>query len=130
MRTRHRALGSLLLVLAAARVSPVQAQRLTVDPERAALGRGLFQRKGCAACHTIGKKGRKPGPDLLGVTERRTLKWLRQIIKTPEQMAESDSTTRSLVREYRTTMPSVDLSDPEVEGLLHYLASRSGAAGQ
>jgi mono/diheme cytochrome c family protein len=130
MRTAHCVFEILLLVLVGAYVSNVQAQRPSVDPKLAAQGRTLFQRKGCSACHTIGKKGRMPGPDLLGVTERRTLTWLRQLIKTPEQMAVSDSTARSLVREYnQTKMPNAKLSDQEVEALIQYLATRSGAPG-
>ena len=130
MLTRHGAVGSLLLVLVAACVSTVQAQAVAVDPKLAAQGKTLFQHKGCSACHTIGKKDKMPGPDLMGVTKRRTLTWLRRIIKTPEQMAVSDSIAQRLVREYKTKMPSAKLSDPEVEALIHYLASRSAAPGK
>src|SRR5262245_14315463 len=36
-------------------------------------GEKLFQTKGCSACHTFGKRG--TGPDLAGVTMRRTAQW-------------------------------------------------------
>jgi nitrite reductase (NO-forming) len=71
-----------------------------------------------------------PGPDLLGVTERRSLAWLRRMLKTPDQMVVTDSIARSLAREYKTKMPNAKLSDQEVEALVQYLASRSGAPGQ
>ena len=47
---------------------------LSIAPEaRAELGEEIFQSK-CSACHSIGG-GRRVGPDLAGVMERRTKDW-------------------------------------------------------
>ena len=43
----------------------------------------------CVSCHTIGG-GRLVGPDLKGVTERRSQEWLVRFITDPDQMHKDD----------------------------------------
>ncbi|MCO4753503.1 MAG: cytochrome c [Bacteriovoracaceae bacterium] len=43
----------------------------------------------CATCHSIGG-GDKSGPDLAGVTERRSEKWLTKFIQYPAGMIDGD----------------------------------------
>ena len=88
-------------------------------------GKTLFTNRGCTACHTIGK-GKSSGPDLLGVTERRTPEWLKQWIKAPESMLGSDSIANALLAEYKgVKMPNLHLSDADVDALISYLAQES-----
>ncbi|MBI4421464.1 MAG: cytochrome c [Gemmatimonadetes bacterium] len=121
---------SVLVVLATAVVPQARAQGPSTDPKLAEQGKSLFQRRGCAACHAIGKKGRMAGPDLLGVTVRRDPDWLRRFLKAPEQVLANDSIGRALLKEYGgVKMPNVKLTDAEVEALLGYLAQASSTGG-
>ena len=51
-----------------------RAAESAVNEDLAEQGEKLFQLKGCSACHTFGKK--MSGPDLAGVTMRRTAEWM------------------------------------------------------
>jgi protein SCO1 len=119
---------ALALVLAAllAGVSALQAQDFTVDGKLAKQGKSLFNGKGgCAACHSIGK-GPQAGPDLLGVTDRRELDWIRRILTDTEEMLETDSIAMALLEEYKgVKMRIPSLRAPEVEALIHYLGQET-----
>lgn len=131
MRPIVAASFALALLMAGAPATHAQDDSLTVDPDLAKRGSSLFTGKGCNACHTIGK-GTLVGPDLAGVTERRSLHWLRKFITDPPGMMESDSTARALLEEYRgIKMPGLRLREQEIEALLHYIkqASAKRAAG-
>jgi mono/diheme cytochrome c family protein len=92
-------------------------------------GQSLFGNRGCAGCHSIGQ-GKRSGPDLAGVTERRDLGWLHRWLKNPTVMFESDSTAKALLAQYNNTrMPNLRLKDDEVEALLHYIAQESRRVG-
>src|SRR5215831_13350313 len=54
------------------------------DHEKAEQGQKLFSTKGCSACHALGK--RVTGPDLAGVSKRRTAEWIENQILHPEIM--------------------------------------------
>jgi cytochrome c551/c552 len=98
------------------------AQALTVDPALAKRGESLYRNRGCEACHTIGK-GKRAGPDLQGVTQRRDLDWLRRWLKNTNEMLESDSTAKAMLAEYNgVRMPGQRLSDADVDALIHYIA--------
>lgn len=104
-------------------------QSFTVNPDLAKRGRSLFTNKGCTACHTIGK-GKSAGPDLAGVTERRSLAWLERFLANPTELLETDSTAQALLAEYNNVrMPNVRLKEPEIEALLHYIAQQTRAQG-
>jgi protein SCO1 len=97
-------------------------QALTVDPALAKRGESLYRNRGCEACHTIGK-GKRAGPDLQGVTQRRELDWLRRWLKNTNEMLESDSTAKAMLAEYNgVRMPGQRLSDADVDALIHYIA--------
>lgn len=91
-------------------------------------GKALFV-KACAACHTIGQ-GVRVGPDLAGVTERRSEAWLKRFIPNPSRMiAEKDDTALKLSAEFNgLVMPDIGLSDPDVGDLLKYISSTSAQA--
>lgn len=90
-------------------------------------GKGLFEQK-CASCHTIGG-GKRVGPDLNGVTERRPQEWLLRFIIEPDKMiAGKDPVAVRLYEEYnRIAMPNLGLKDSEARALIDYLRSASTA---
>src|SRR5215475_5830540 len=66
-------------------------------------------KKRCTACHTFGK-GTKVGPDLKGVTDRRTRDWLLKFVRSSSEMiASGDATATKLFAEFkRERMPDWD----------------------
>jgi mono/diheme cytochrome c family protein len=91
-------------------------------------GKRLFETV-CFACHTIGA-GVRIGPDLQGVTERRTLEWLRQFIRDPERMrAAGDSIAAANLARYAIRMPTLGLSEQQVEGVIAHLGAGDAAPG-
>jgi nitrite reductase (NO-forming) len=71
---------------------------MSVDPALAKKGKSVFVNKGCGACHSIGK-GKMAGPDLAGVTERRSHDWLKRWLKDPTAMFGNDSIADAMVVE-------------------------------
>jgi cytochrome c2 len=89
-------------------------------------GKEIFNSK-CTACHTIGG-GRKVGPDLKGVTEKRSHEWLVSFVSGPEHMfQENDPTAEQLLKEYGIKMPDLNLSKEQVDDVLAYIKSESGS---
>jgi mono/diheme cytochrome c family protein len=90
----------------------------------------VFQGR-CAACHSYGK-GKKVGPDLKGVTERRQRGWLVRFVRGSSAMiAAGDPTATALFAEFgRQRMPDwSDLSPRQVEDILDYLAAGGPGVG-
>ena len=88
------------------------------EPE-AALGKLNFESK-CVACHSVGQ-GRKLGPDMVGVTKRRTEDWLTRWLRSPEKMLESDPDAKAMLKEYNNLpMPNQNLSDAEIRQYVEY----------
>jgi cytochrome c2 len=83
----------------------------------------------CTSCHTFGN-GDKVGPDLKGVTARRTRSWLIDWIRSSAAMIESaDPTALALFKQYRAQrMPDFDLPLEDVAALIDYLACGGPAA--
>jgi len=89
-----------------------------------AAGAKTIFRKRCTACHTFGK-GVKVGPDLKGVTERRTRDWLLRFIRSSSGTIQSgDPTATKLFREFKQErMPDWDdLSPEQIASILDYFA--------
>jgi len=96
----------------------IEATAAPTDPE-AARGKLDFESK-CLACHSVGE-GKKLGPDLEGVTKRRTDAWLTRWLKAPEKMLESDADAKALLREFNNIpMPNQSLSDAEIRQYIKY----------
>ena len=116
------------LVVVGAGLATAQEAPLQVDAAAAKRGESLFQGRGCVGCHSIGK-GKRAGPDLAGVTQRRSLEWLRRWLANPTPMFDTDSTAKALLAEFNNTrMPNLRLKDDEVEALLQYIQQESEKA--
>lgn len=83
----------------------------------------------CAACHTIGK-GRLVGPDLVGVTERRSEDWLLKFIKSSQSLVKSgDKTADSLFKAFNSViMPDQAMDDAKIKDILAYITNQSGGS--
>jgi mono/diheme cytochrome c family protein len=80
----------------------------------------------CAACHTIGG-GKRIGPDLKDVTEKRNRDWLVGIIIAPDKMFnEGDPIASQLLKEYGVPMPNLNLSEAQAHALIAYLGGQAG----
>lgn len=91
------------------------------SPVAAALatkGEALFKSKGCTACHAYGK--RLTGPDLKGVTRRRTAAWMEAQILHPERMIKEDPISRQLFGEYNLQMANQGLVPEEAKSVIEY----------
>lgn len=91
-------------------------------------GKALFA-KVCAACHTIGA-GRLVGPDLKGVTDRRTEAWLLEFIASSQAMVnKGDPTAVALFNEYlKIPMPDSVYTAAQNRAIVAYLRESGGAA--
>ena len=81
-------------------------------------GQTLFGAK-CYSCHNIGS-GDKQGPDLKGVTSRRTKEWLNEFINTPAAMySRGDATAVELFKKFpATVMPDQALTQQQIDSIL------------
>ena len=96
----------------------MEASAVPTDPAAAA-AKLAFESK-CLACHSIGQ-GKKLGPDIAGVTRRRTDAWLTQWLKSPDKMLQTDADAKAMLKEYNNIpMPNQGLSDAEVAQYLAY----------
>ncbi|MBK7586364.1 MAG: cytochrome c [Myxococcales bacterium] len=91
-------------------------------PAQAATGAENFNAT-CAACHTVGG-GKRVGPDLKGVTERRSEEWLLKFIKSSQSVIKSgDPTATALFDEFKVQMPDTPYSPAEIKDILAYIQS-------
>jgi nitrite reductase (NO-forming) len=100
------------------------------DPE-AVQGKLSFESK-CLACHSVGE-GRKLGPDVAGVTRRRSDAWLARWLKEPEKMLATDADAKAMLKEHNNIpMPNQSLSGVEIKQYIKYFhwidAQPAGAA--
>ena len=118
--------GAIALTIGA-RQSPAQAKArkgdMRGDPALVKQGGALFQRRGCAGCHRVGdSKGTLEGPDLAGVTDRRTHEWLVSWLKDPTSMFGSDPIADAMYKQFHNVkMPNMHLGTNEIEAIITYL---------
>jgi mono/diheme cytochrome c family protein len=89
-------------------------------------GEKLFQTKGCSACHTFGKRG--TGPDLAGVTMRRTAQWMENQILHPDVMTKEDPISHRLMGEFALQMPNQGLTPDEAHAVIEYFKHKDQEA--
>ena len=97
-----------------------------VDEQLAEAGEQVFQTKGCSACHAFGKK--MSGPDLAGVTMRRTAAWMENQILHPDVMVKEDPISRKLMAEMALAMPNQGLTQDEAKSVIEYLKHKDHEA--
>lgn len=98
-------------------------------PPSAERGESIFLQK-CSSCHTIGQ-GKLVGPDLKGVTDRRSESWLKGFIKDPQEFfSKKDEIATALLKEYNIPMPPSGLSEIEINQIISFLKYQSGTVEQ
>ncbi len=80
----------------------------------------------CAACHTIGG-GKKVGPDLKGVTKKRSKEWLHNFIRNSQEFIKTDADAKAIFDEFKIPMPAHDLTDAQIDGILNYIENYKAA---
>jgi mono/diheme cytochrome c family protein len=113
-KAKFKLVVSGVLVVASLAVATAQTQA----PSPAAT---LFE-KSCYSCHNIGG-GDKKGPDLKGVTAKRTREWLHEYIETPAAMNRSgDPDAVALFKKFAPeVMPDQALSPEQIDGILNLI---------
>jgi mono/diheme cytochrome c family protein len=105
-----------------------RAAEQPVNEELAETGEQLFRAKGCSACHAFGAK--LSGPDLAGVTTRRTALWMEHQILEPEVMVKEDPIARALFAQYALQMTNQHLTPDEAKAVIEYLKHEDREAGK
>ena len=95
--------------------SPVN-ERLALEGEK------LFKSKTCSTCHAFGM--RITGPDLSGVTRRRTAAWIESQILRPDVMLREDPISRELLGEYAVPMPNLRIMPHEAKALVEFMKKK------
>lgn len=96
----------------------IEASAVPTEP-MAVKGKLDFESK-CLACHSIGQ-GKKLGPDLAGVTKRRTDEWLTKWLASPDKMLATDEDAKAMLKEYNNIpMPNQNLSAVEIDQYVRY----------
>lgn len=95
---------------------------IPTDPAAVAEGEKVWAARGCGGCHAFGSK--LVGPDLTGVTDRRSVKWLARMIQHPETMIKEDPVAKKLYAEAMTPMANQQVSDAEVVKLIAWLQTK------
>lgn len=80
-------------------------------------GEKTFEAK-CTACHKMDK--RYIGPQLSGVTSRRSPEWIMNMILNPEEMVVKDPLARQLLMEYSAPMANQNLTKEEARNILEF----------
>ncbi|MTI33490.1 c-type cytochrome [Xanthovirga aplysinae] len=102
-------------------VGPIKHVDLApLNEEMASEGKNLFAQK-CTACHKIGEK--YIGPDLTGVTQRRSPEWIMNMILNPEVMIKEDPIAKNLFNEFSAPMTNQKLTEEEARKILEYFRS-------
>lgn len=104
-----------------------RAGEAAVQEELAEQGEELFKNKGCSACHGFGK--RLTGPDMAGVSMRRTQVWLEHQILHPEVMVKEDPIARGLFAQFSLQMPNQGLKPEEARAIIEYFKHWDHEAG-
>ncbi|MBI2279335.1 MAG: cytochrome c [Bacteroidetes bacterium] len=105
-------------------IGPIKSIDITADVNTAMAteGEAIFTAK-CTACHKIGK--RYIGPDLAGVTTRRTPEWIMNMILNPVEMVEKNEIAKKLLAEYNAPMANQNLTEEEARKVLEFFRTKN-----
>ena len=83
-------------------------------------GEELFKQN-CAVCHKLG--GKMVGPDLVGVSDRRSEDWIIKFVKSSQSMVKSgDETAVAVFEEFnQVPMPDQPFNDEQIKSMLTYI---------
>ncbi|MDB5641001.1 MAG: SCO1/SenC/PrrC family cytochrome c oxidase assembly protein [Hyphomicrobiales bacterium] len=111
----------------AGRVEAAHATPSSQDAAPELPGQSLYM-KTCASCHSIGG-GDRIGPDLVGVTTRRTRDWVSNYLVDSRRMrADGDPIVLELAAKYPTVrMPSLSLSTDDATDLIGFIEAMTYA---
>lgn len=101
-------------------VGPVKGLKLDANIDQALVKKGaeLFKLK-CTACHKPYRKF--IGPDLAGVTERRTPSWIMNMILDPDKMVKNNEIAKKLLMDFNgSPMANQNLTQEEARAILEY----------
>jgi cytochrome c len=111
--------------LTAYAATPIPSADQPIDTVLADLGAKLF-RKRCSACHTIHGED-KVGPDLAGVTRRRTFSFIEGMILSPDSMTQNDADARDLKEEFVVQMMTPRYFEvPHARAIVEFLRQVDG----
>ncbi|MCC7301297.1 MAG: c-type cytochrome [Bacteroidia bacterium] len=102
----------------------------TATPVHAQDGAALFKAN-CTACHKDGGGGRLVGPDLAGVTTKRTEEWLLKWTKSSTAfIASGDADAKAIFDEFNqiTMQDFPNLSDADLKAIYAYVATWGASA--
>ena len=92
------------------------------DPASVGEGQKVFDAKGCGGCHAWGSK--LVGPDLTGLSTRRTIPWIQRMVQDPDTMTKKDPVARELFKSHMIQMPKQGVTDAEMPMLLAFVNSK------
>ena len=100
------------------------------NPVNAQDGEAAFKQN-CGVCHRIGG-GKLIGPDLLGVTTKRSEDWLMKWTKSSTALINSgDADAKAMFEEYnKLVMPDQALADADLKSIFAFIASKSSTEPQ
>ena len=98
------------------------------DETKAKAGATLFKDKGCSACHAFGQ--RVTGPDLAGVSMRRTQAWLEYQILHPDVMVKQDPIARQMFAQFALQMPKQGLTPEEARAVIEHFKHTDHESGK
>ncbi|MBN2173889.1 MAG: c-type cytochrome [Bacteroidales bacterium] len=75
----------------------------------------------CMACHALGKK--LIGPDLVGITDRRSEEWIYKFIRNSQEMIQAGDPIAVQVWEEHNKIPmtNFDFTDDQIKGILDFI---------
>jgi mono/diheme cytochrome c family protein len=123
MRSGSLITSALVIAAALGMARTAQAQ-VKVDAQLADRGKKIWNSKQCSGCHELGRQ-QATGPDLIGVTDRRSAEWIHKWLKDPVTMTQEDSTAMALKKQFNSQMPKLGLSDSDADALINFLAQQT-----
>ncbi len=96
-----------------------------LDQDLVQKGKAIYDMK-CSACHKLSAK-RVVGPGFKGVTDRRKLEWIMNMITNVEMMLDEDPAAQKLLEECLTRMPNQNVSVDEAREILEFFYDNDAA---